>query len=68
VEYGIGGLILRAEGNSTLFIDGGQQKRGQYIHKVWLKNLTPDSKYSKMLTSRLLSCISFLSPIKFVNL
>jgi len=65
VEYGIGGLILRAEGNSTLFVDGGQQKRKQYIHRVWLKNLTPDSKYSKTLLS---SCISFFLSIKFVSL
>jgi len=47
VEYGIGGFILRAEGNSTLFVDGGEKKRKQYIHRVWLKNLTPNSKYSK---------------------
>ncbi|XP_011256652.1 acid phosphatase type 7 [Camponotus floridanus] len=45
VEYGIGGFVLRAEGNSTLFIDGGKKKQKQYIHKVWLKNLTPNSKY-----------------------
>lgn len=48
VEYGIGGFVLRAEGNSTLFIDGGKEKQKQYIHKVWLKNLTPNSKYSKI--------------------
>lgn len=47
VEFGIGGLVLRAKGNSTLFIDGGVKKQRQYIHRVWLKNLTPDSKYSK---------------------
>ncbi|CAG9864506.1 unnamed protein product [Phyllotreta striolata] len=45
VEYGIGGLILRAEGESTKFVDGGREKRSQYIHKVVLKNLTPASKY-----------------------
>jgi len=48
VEYGIGGFVLRAEGNSTLFVDGGRKKQKQYIHRVWLKNLTPDSKYSKI--------------------
>lgn len=47
VEYGIGGLILTATGNSTLFIDGGDEKQKQYIHRVWLKNLTPNSKYRK---------------------
>ncbi|XP_076291196.1 acid phosphatase type 7 [Lasioglossum baleicum] len=45
VEYGIGGYILTASGNATLFIDGGKQKQKQYIHRVWLKNLTPNSKY-----------------------
>lgn len=48
VEYGIGGLVLSAEGNSTLFVDGGQEKRKQYIHRVLLRNLTTDSKYSKI--------------------
>lgn len=48
VEYGIGGLILRSVGNSTLFVDGGHQKRKQYIHRVWLKNLTPNSLYCKI--------------------
>lgn len=45
VEYGIGGFILTAYGNSTLFVDGGSQKHKQYIHRVWLKNLTPNSQY-----------------------
>lgn len=45
VEYGIGGLILRATGNSTLFVDGGKEKQKQYIHRVLLPNLTPNSNY-----------------------
>ncbi|KAG5878756.1 hypothetical protein JTB14_012126 [Gonioctena quinquepunctata] len=45
VEYGIGGLILRQEGSSKLFIDGGPAKHSQYIHQVTLTNLTPDSNY-----------------------
>ncbi|XP_072383424.1 acid phosphatase type 7 [Diabrotica undecimpunctata] len=45
VEYGIGGLVLTAEGTSTLFVDGGSQKRSQHIHTVVLKNLTPGSTY-----------------------
>ena len=48
VEYGIGGLILSQRGKSKLFVDGGKQKRKQYIHRVLLKDLTPGSKYSKM--------------------
>lgn len=47
VEYGIEGLILTAVGYSTPFVDGGNEKQVQYIHRVWLKNLTPDSKYGK---------------------
>ncbi|XP_015606629.1 acid phosphatase type 7 isoform X2 [Cephus cinctus] len=45
VEYGIDGFILTAQGNSTLFVDGGSQKHKQYIHRVWLRDLTPGSKY-----------------------
>ncbi|KAK0082357.1 hypothetical protein PV325_010639 [Microctonus aethiopoides] len=45
VEYGIGGLILTAKGNRTKFIDGGKQKRSQFIHRVYLKNLNPGEKY-----------------------
>lgn len=48
VEYGIGGLVLRAEGNSTRFVDGGGKRHSQYIHRVWLRDLTPDSKYGKI--------------------
>ncbi|XP_035729511.1 acid phosphatase type 7-like [Vespa mandarinia] len=52
VEYGIGGFVLTATGNSTLFVDGGSKKRQQYIHRVWLKNLTPDSHYMYQCGSR----------------
>lgn len=45
VEYGIGGLILQKSGKSELFIDGGSQHHSQYIHKVTLNNLTPNSRY-----------------------
>ncbi|XP_011301177.1 iron/zinc purple acid phosphatase-like protein [Fopius arisanus] len=45
VEYGIGGFALTARGNSTLFIDGGKQKRRQYIHRVYLRDLTQGHKY-----------------------
>lgn len=49
VEYGIGGLILRASGDSTYFVDGGSQKHAQYIHKVVLDELTSESTYCKCL-------------------
>lgn len=45
VEYGIGGLILKAHGFSTLFVDGGPKKHSQYIHRVVLFHLSPNSKY-----------------------
>lgn len=45
VEYGINGFALRTVGIATLFVDGGPEKHAQYVHRVILKNLTPDSKY-----------------------
>lgn len=45
VEYGIGGLILEAKGNSTIFQSAGSLKRIQYIHRVKLSKLTWDSIY-----------------------
>lgn len=47
VEYGIGGFALTAVGSAKLFVDGGPEKRAQYIHKVTLPNLTRSSKYGK---------------------
>ncbi|XP_055842961.1 acid phosphatase type 7-like isoform X1 [Episyrphus balteatus] len=45
VEYGIHGLALTAEGTSQQFIDGGDKHRSQFIHRVKLKNLQPNSTY-----------------------
>jgi len=45
VEYGIQGYILRATGASELFVDGGPAKHSQYMHRVYLKNLTFNTKY-----------------------
>eukprot|EP00095_Tigriopus_kingsejongensis_P003965 maker-scaffold79_size400133-snap-gene-3.16 protein:Tk03965 transcript:maker-scaffold79_size400133-snap-gene-3.16-mRNA-1 annotation:"iron zinc purple acid phosphatase-like protein" len=41
VKYGkeFAELNLLAEGSSSLFVDGGQEKRHQYIHRVTLENL-----------------------------
>jgi hypothetical protein len=52
VEYGIGGLILTANGTSTLFISGGNESRKQYIHRVKLPNLISGTKYSKSVYLR----------------
>ncbi|XP_046665735.1 acid phosphatase type 7 isoform X2 [Homalodisca vitripennis] len=45
VEYGINGLVLRATGNTTTFVDGGTLKRVQYIHRVTLNKLLPKTHY-----------------------
>lgn len=47
VEYGINGLILKKTGESQKFIDGGEEKRTMYIHRVKLDHLTPNSTYCK---------------------
>lgn len=50
VEYGLwaGKLFSHtAKGNSTLFIDGGAEKRKLYIHRVTLPELSPGAKYGK---------------------
>ena len=49
VEYGIDKLNDSVHGNCNLFIDGGSEKRKLYIHRVTLKNLKPNQKYSKLI-------------------
>lgn len=34
VEYGIDDLNMTALGSRTQFVDGGPEKRSQYIHRV----------------------------------
>lgn len=45
VQYGIMGLSSEKYGNSTRFVDGGDENRVQYIHKVKLTNLLPEESY-----------------------
>lgn len=45
VEYGVNGYILSAVGKRELFVDGGNQKKSQWIHKVVLTELEPQTKY-----------------------
>ena len=45
VEYGIDSFTLTAYGSAEFFVDSGNEKHFQYIHKVVLQNLQPDSKY-----------------------
>lgn len=59
VEYGINGLALTSTGSSKKFVDGGQGKHTQYIHRVVLNALTPNSKYGKFFLLSFLCCIVF---------
>uniref|UniRef100_A0A8C6U6V2 Purple acid phosphatase n=1 Tax=Neogobius melanostomus TaxID=47308 RepID=A0A8C6U6V2_9GOBI len=48
VEYGLlGGRLfdMSARGNSTLFVDSGDEKRQMYIHRVILTDLKPVATY-----------------------
>lgn len=45
VEYGVRNLKLRAFGFSSLFTDGGDEHRKQYIHRVTLLNLQSGGTY-----------------------
>lgn len=63
VVYWDNGFIMIANGNSTLFVGGGNEKRKQYIHRVKLPNLTPGRKYSK-LAYHTLTIVKLSSPIK----
>lgn len=54
VRFGLNGNItLKAKGSSTKFVDGGTEKHTQYIHRVKLTGLKPDSLYSEFLNSLL---------------
>lgn len=45
VEFGLGKMTTNATGSSKRFVDGGREKRTQYIHKVKLSNLQANSFY-----------------------
>lgn len=47
VEYGLQDKfdLVASSNNSQLFVDGGVEKRKQYIHRVQLFNLKPKTKY-----------------------
>lgn len=50
VEYGTDKLNNSVNGSFNLFVDGGSEKRKLYIHRVTLKNLKQNQKYSKLIT------------------
>ncbi|XP_053608418.1 acid phosphatase type 7 isoform X2 [Plodia interpunctella] len=45
VLYGIHETNKRATGSSSVFVDGGKERRKQWIHRVKLKNLAHNTKY-----------------------
>lgn len=45
VNFGTDYLSQTVEGNATLFRDGGFEHRSMWIHRVTLRNLTPDTRY-----------------------
>ncbi len=47
VEFALNSLELdkQANGGSTKFVDGGRERRTQYIHRVKLEKLKPNSTY-----------------------
>lgn len=63
VVYWANEFIMTANGTSTLFVSGGNEKRKQYIHRVKLPNLTPGTKYSK-LAYLTLTIVKLSSPTK----
>jgi hypothetical protein len=45
VEYGQNMFDQRATGSVSVFLDGGTEKRQEYIHRVVLRELKPGQKY-----------------------
>ncbi|XP_014355417.2 acid phosphatase type 7 isoform X1 [Papilio machaon] len=44
-QYGVGQMDQEASGRSTLFVDGGHERRAQFIHRVLMKDLKHDTTY-----------------------
>jgi hypothetical protein len=47
VEYGQQDLDNVAKGTQDVFVDGGDEKRNIYMHRVTLRNLMPNTRYSE---------------------
>ncbi|GFR97177.1 purple acid phosphatase [Elysia marginata] len=46
VLYGLKGKLNQTvSGSRTKFVDGGEEKRTQFVHRVVLKGLAPQSEY-----------------------
>lgn len=51
VEYGLlGGRLfeMSARGDTTLFVDSGEEKRKMYVHRVMLTDLKPAAAYGRL--------------------
>ena len=46
-NYGINAMDQVAHGKDHKFVDGGNEKRHMYIHRVYLKGLKANTSYSK---------------------
>ena len=57
VNYGEGVLNMTATGTQTDFVDGGNERRHLFIHRVLLKDLVPGRNYgnSKMNVSNIVA-------------
>lgn len=42
-----GPLVLRAQGTSNIFVDGGVLRRKFYMHRVTLRGLQPGAQYGE---------------------
>lgn len=49
VWYGVDSLDQVAEGVQTEFTDGGPSRRTNYVHRVYLSNLKPNTTYSECM-------------------
>lgn len=62
VEFGTDPLRLdrKAKGSAKKFVDGGAEKRAQFIHRVQLKDLKPNTTYCKVQNFfQLWNCLTF---------
>jgi acid phosphatase type 7 len=62
IKYGIKSLNQKAIGLSTVFIDGGETKRAQWIHRATMKNLKFNTRYGEHGLKKL-SCLVKDGPI-----
>ena len=47
VNYGEEKFTETEHGTSSIFVDGGNEKRSMWIHRVYLKNLKHNTSYGR---------------------